>query len=59
MQVPLKEQHIQGSERYVSKWWQKDEREVPKPWGVHGFLGGEMGFEAVLSGATMNDACTI
>eukprot|EP00931_Biecheleriopsis_adriatica_P063779 TRINITY_DN38691_c0_g1_i1.p1 TRINITY_DN38691_c0_g1~~TRINITY_DN38691_c0_g1_i1.p1 ORF type:complete len:907 (-),score=212.24 TRINITY_DN38691_c0_g1_i1:261-2981(-) len=51
------------SERYVSKWWQKEEQEVPKPWGVHGFLGGEMGFEAVQSGAridqnTVTDAAT-
>ena len=23
------------SEQFVAKWWQKDEREIPRPWGVH------------------------
>jgi len=43
------------SERYVGKWWQKQEQEVPKPWGVHGFLGGEMGFDSVQSGAKISE----
>lgn len=46
---------LSRSERFVNKWWQKEEQAVPKPWGVHGFLGGEMGFEAVQSGATIGE----
>ncbi|CAK0874719.1 unnamed protein product, partial [Prorocentrum cordatum] len=31
------------SDKFVAKWWQKDEREIPRPWGVHEYLSKEMG----------------
>ena len=26
---------IEAKEQFVAKWWQKEEREIPRPWGVH------------------------
>ncbi len=31
-------QALGRSEKFVAKWWQKEVREVPKPWGVHDYL---------------------
>mmetsp|Transcript_57571 Transcript_57571/g.106375 ORF Transcript_57571/g.106375 Transcript_57571/m.106375 type:complete len:970 (-) Transcript_57571:89-2998(-) len=30
-------------EKFVAKWWQKEEKEVPRPWGVHEYLSKELG----------------
>lgn len=47
-------------ERFVSKWWQKEEQEVPRPWGVHEYLSKEMGRstarEAASAGAVVDGA---
>mmetsp|Transcript_44974 Transcript_44974/g.106817 ORF Transcript_44974/g.106817 Transcript_44974/m.106817 type:complete len:1019 (+) Transcript_44974:65-3121(+) len=34
---------IGRSEKFVAKWWQKEEKEVPRPWGVHEYLSKELG----------------
>lgn len=46
------------SEKFVTKWWQKDEKEVPRPWGVHEYLSKEMGqktFSAKRAGAVQEE----
>lgn len=47
------------SEKFVAKWWQKDSKEVPTPWGVHAYLTKEMGKDGAglgaTNGATMTD----
>eukprot|EP00929_Paragymnodinium_shiwhaense_P105635 TRINITY_DN70689_c0_g1_i1.p1 TRINITY_DN70689_c0_g1~~TRINITY_DN70689_c0_g1_i1.p1 ORF type:complete len:1087 (-),score=322.18 TRINITY_DN70689_c0_g1_i1:443-3703(-) len=41
------------SEKFVSKWWQKEEKEVPRPWGVHEYLSKEMGQKTFQTSASM------
>ncbi|CAJ1402298.1 unnamed protein product [Effrenium voratum] len=47
------------SERFVAKWWQKEPKEIPRPWGVHEYLTKDMGRNArgvgSTNGATMTD----
>lgn len=50
------------SEQFVAKWWQKDEREIPRPWGVHEYMSKELGSKTATSlniGASLaSDAST-
>ena len=50
------------SEQFVAKWWQKDEREIPRPWGVHEYMSKELGSRTATSlkiGASLDgDAST-
>eukprot|EP00931_Biecheleriopsis_adriatica_P115910 TRINITY_DN91654_c0_g1_i1.p1 TRINITY_DN91654_c0_g1~~TRINITY_DN91654_c0_g1_i1.p1 ORF type:complete len:932 (+),score=255.17 TRINITY_DN91654_c0_g1_i1:34-2796(+) len=43
------------SEQFVAKWWQKDEREIPRPWGVHEYMGKELGSKTATSQAQLSD----
>lgn len=40
------------SERFVAKWWQKENKEIPRPWGVHEYLTKDMGRNSNGVGAT-------
>ncbi|CAK0847205.1 unnamed protein product [Prorocentrum cordatum] len=40
------------SEKFVAKWWQKEQQEVPRPWGVHEYLTKDMGAKQSGVGAT-------
>ncbi|CAE8615174.1 unnamed protein product [Polarella glacialis] len=40
------------SEQFVAKWWQKEEREVPRPWGVHEYMAKELGSKTATNLAT-------
>eukprot|EP00927_Polykrikos_kofoidii_P028322 TRINITY_DN2475_c0_g1_i2.p1 TRINITY_DN2475_c0_g1~~TRINITY_DN2475_c0_g1_i2.p1 ORF type:complete len:1056 (-),score=225.81 TRINITY_DN2475_c0_g1_i2:207-3281(-) len=40
------------SEKFVAKWWQKEVKEVPRPWGVHDYLTKDMGRKSTGVGAT-------
>lgn len=46
----------------MAKWWQKDEREIPRPWGVHEYMSKELGSKTATSlniGASLaSDAST-
>ncbi|CAK9086065.1 Hypothetical protein (Fragment), partial [Durusdinium trenchii] len=41
------------SEQFVAKWWQKEEREIPRPWGVHEYMSKELGSKTATSGALL------
>ncbi|CAE7426480.1 BRIX1 [Symbiodinium natans] len=43
------------SEQFVAKWWQKDEREIPRPWGVHEYMSKELGSKTATSEATLTE----
>ncbi|CAJ1383748.1 unnamed protein product [Effrenium voratum] len=43
------------SEQFVAKWWQKDEREVPRPWGVHEYMSKELGSKTATSAALLGE----
>ncbi|CAE7208961.1 unnamed protein product [Symbiodinium sp. CCMP2592] len=43
------------SEQFVAKWWQKDEREIPRPWGVHEYMSKELGTKTATSQATLSE----
>jgi hypothetical protein len=53
---------LDRSDKFVSKWWQKDVKEVPRPYGVHAYLalenGGAFGQGAKKSEASAMDAAT-
>eukprot|EP00928_Gymnodinium_smaydae_P044246 TRINITY_DN29523_c0_g6_i1.p1 TRINITY_DN29523_c0_g6~~TRINITY_DN29523_c0_g6_i1.p1 ORF type:complete len:1031 (+),score=188.76 TRINITY_DN29523_c0_g6_i1:74-3094(+) len=40
------------SEQFVQKWWQKENKEIPRPWGVHAYLTKDMGKKSTGVGAT-------
>lgn len=46
------------SEKFVAKWWQKEVKEIPKPWGVHEYLTKNMGRNENDVGATNGAAMT-
>ncbi|CAE8656603.1 unnamed protein product, partial [Polarella glacialis] len=43
------------SEQFVAKWWQKEEREVPRPWGVHEYMAKELGSKTATNSAQLGD----
>lgn len=43
------------SEKFVAKWWNKDEREIPRPWGVHEYLTKELAQRTATNGATATE----
>eukprot|EP00928_Gymnodinium_smaydae_P044238 TRINITY_DN29523_c0_g1_i1.p1 TRINITY_DN29523_c0_g1~~TRINITY_DN29523_c0_g1_i1.p1 ORF type:complete len:1076 (+),score=269.84 TRINITY_DN29523_c0_g1_i1:60-3287(+) len=43
------------SEQFVAKWWQKDEREVPRPWGVHEYMSKELGSQTSTNQALLSE----
>jgi len=43
------------SEKFVSRWWQKEEKEVPRPWGVHEYLSKEMGQKTFNQQASLSE----
>jgi len=53
---------LDRSEKFVSRWWQKEVKEVPRPPGVHAYLslenGGAFGQGAKKSEASAMDAAT-
>lgn len=51
-------QAIGRSERFVAKWWQKDEKEIPRPLGVHAYLTKTMGRNERDVGATNGASMT-
>mmetsp|Transcript_13885 Transcript_13885/g.34001 ORF Transcript_13885/g.34001 Transcript_13885/m.34001 type:complete len:1002 (-) Transcript_13885:149-3154(-) len=44
---------LNRSEKFVTKWWSKSEKEIPRPHGVHAYLGGNMGSKTATSGAAV------
>jgi len=46
------------SERFVAKWWQKETKEIPRPWGVHEYLTKDMGRNSRGVGATNGASMT-
>lgn len=46
------------SEKFVQKWWQKEHKEVPRPWGVHEYLTKDMGRNSKGVGATNGASMT-
>eukprot|EP00747_Dinoflagellata_sp_TGD_P031344 gnl/TRDRNA2_/TRDRNA2_135217_c0_seq1.p1 gnl/TRDRNA2_/TRDRNA2_135217_c0~~gnl/TRDRNA2_/TRDRNA2_135217_c0_seq1.p1 ORF type:complete len:649 (+),score=115.53 gnl/TRDRNA2_/TRDRNA2_135217_c0_seq1:32-1948(+) len=42
------------SEKFVAKWWQLTEKELPVPWGVHAYMTKEMGRNSKGVGKTNN-----
>jgi len=46
------------SEKFVAKWWQKDTKEIPRPWGVHQYLTKDMGKNEKGVGATNGASMT-
>lgn len=46
------------SECFVAKWWQKETKEIPRPWGVHEYLTKDMGRNSRGVGATNGASMT-
>lgn len=46
------------SEKFVAKWWQKEVKEIPRPWGVHEYLTKAMGKNENNVGATNGASMT-